>query len=216
MALISLILLSYALPFIHGEFRHGAHTNHRRTLPESTTLCSANTAYVEVSATKNTTRNTFTIHSTHALFPQHSYYVNWTDLVSISDTENVCNVTATSSINITNRSVLLYESIGNCSVHTKVIWAQQNNAIAVLVANDEDTDIVYNATADQSRIPIRSISKTEAQNVQDFMTSGFVIRIKIGCLQNETYSSILCVTDNIAEVRIIMGEYQRQEDEGYN
>eukprot|EP01083_Nonionella_stella_P068684 182561_1 len=217
MALLLLVPLS--LSFVHASVPHS-----RRMLTEPTTSCSAITAYVEVSATKNTIINTFTALSAQALFPPHSYYVHWTNLVVIPHTEDVCNVSATSSIHITNESVLLYESIGNCSAHTKVIWAQTNNAVAVLMANNDDSGFVHNIVDDDtvsnqsidSRIPMRSISKRQAQDLQDFIAAGFTIQIKIGCGQNETYSSLLCVTDNTVDAyTIIMGEYQRQAAE-YN
>eukprot|EP01083_Nonionella_stella_P049059 130851_1 len=198
----------------------------RRMLTTSPSLCSALKAYVEVSTTKNGTQDTFTMLSGQALFPPHSYYVNWTALVLLPTTDDICDQNSTSSIDITDRIVLLFESLGNCSVHSKVMWAQFNDASAVLMSNNDYSGVVHNIADDttiddqfdDTVIPVRSISKAESDRLQTFISTGYEVRIKIGCFDDQmTYPSVLCVTNNAVDISDpLMGEYQRQANFQFN
>lgn len=126
----------------------------------SSTNCSAIDAYVEIISTSNLI-NTTTLLTSQALFPPYRYYVPFTELVVLDSTvDDSCDQSGIST-DISNKIVLAFESEGSCSNHEKVYVAEQNNAIAILIANNDLSGGVTTIIDDDSittTIPMRSIT----------------------------------------------------------
>eukprot|EP01083_Nonionella_stella_P097643 274441_1 len=181
---------------------------------QSSANCSAFHAFVQVRGAYNAT-----LISAQALFPPHSYYIPFTPLVLLSTNDDICDPNITLSTTINNRIVLLFESIGDCTIHYKVISAQRNGARGVLMANNDDSGQVIRIADDDvltTTIPMRSISKPDGQLLSDEIQSNHVIQVKIGCFDNITYPSLLCLSDTSGSFSFQSGEYQRQVDTQMN
>eukprot|EP01083_Nonionella_stella_P066455 175016_1 len=175
---------------------------------QSSANCSAFHAFVKVQGAYNVT-----LLSAQALFAPHSYYIPFAPLVLLSTNDDICDPDTTLSTTITNRILLLFESIGDCSIHYKVLSAQSHGASGVLMANNDDSGQVIRIADDDAFttvIPMRSISKPDGQLLSDHIQSNHAIQAKIGCFDNVTYPSLLCLSDTSGSFYFQSGEYQRQ------
>eukprot|EP01084_Bolivina_argentea_P038642 71464_1 len=183
--------------------------------------CSALHSYVEVTIITTTSNIPFIsiLMSSQALFPPHSYYVPPTELISLPRTDPLCGDNPILSSDISNKIVLLFESQGNCSVHSKVITAQRKGAVAVLMANDETEDTVNKIMDDDTlahihtTIPMRSITKGDGKWLRRPAKpeSETQVQVKFGCWGDITYPSMLCLRETSGVFWTLNGEYQRQD-----
>ena len=142
----------------------------------SLTNCSAMNAYVQVTSPSNLSSTLGTITSSHALFAPYSYYIPSTQLVQLDSSDNPCSVDGIST-SISNKMVLIFES-DNCTSHYKVYVAEQYDATAVLLVNDDLSGGVITIVEDHSlqgqdtTIPARSIPYDDGVALSDALTSG--------------------------------------------
>ena len=140
--------------------------------------CSAINAYVQIISPSYLANRTLT--SSQALFPPYSYYIPSTELTQLSSTDNICNASEIST-DLSNKIVLIFKSDGNCTDHYKVYVAEQNNAIAVLLAYDENEviniidDNTITGQGITTTIPMRSIPRDDGITLSDAITSGINI-----------------------------------------
>eukprot|EP01083_Nonionella_stella_P282546 961398_1 len=189
---------------------------------ESYRTCTNQESFVEVQASSPISNiQNETLISTRALFPPHSYYVPWTELVVLKSHDDICNILQPLSSNITNKIVLLFESIGHCGIHRKVLVAQNKGAKAVLIANNDLTGQVHIIHDDggisgvSTIVPMRSISKNDGELLYDEVQAHHGIEIRFGC-PSTPYPSILCLTDPTGEFADFAGNYQRQVESTFN
>lgn len=146
----------------------------------SITNCSALTSYVQITSPSNLSQ---TLTSSQALFAPYSYYIPSTQLVKLNDSiDDICgNHGRGISSDISNKIVLIFESEGNCTNHFKVLQAQDANAIAVLLANNDNSGEVINIIDDNSLqdletvIPMRSITLFDGNLLSNAISSGVVV-----------------------------------------
>ena len=141
----------------------------------SQSACSAtDKSYVQVSSSNASS----TILSSQALFPPYTYYVPFTQLVTLSTTtDNICDPAGITT-DISNKIVLIFEGIGNCSSHSKVYVAEQAGAIAVVLANNDISGEVVPVIDDDqvtTTIPMRSIPRVDGISLRDDINSGLLI-----------------------------------------
>ena len=107
--------------------------------------------------------------SAQALFPPYTYYLDWTDLTQLDSTDDPCSESGIST-DIMDKVVLMFESVGNCTAHMKVAVAEENGAVAVLMANNDMSGEVITIIDDDSittTIPMRSITKSDGEELSD-------------------------------------------------
>eukprot|EP01083_Nonionella_stella_P103819 296889_1 len=134
--------------------------------------CSALRAYVEIYAPDlvRGAVKTRILLSSHALFPPYEYNIPYTDSVALPNTDDICDPNASLSTNITNIIVVLFESIGDCTIHRKVLSAEQHGARAVLMANGESSEVINIVDDDTlgnitTSIPVRGITKDTGESL---------------------------------------------------
>ena len=141
----------------------------------SQSTCSAIDSYVQVMSSSNLT---ITLTSSQALFPPYTYSVPFTELVTLdSSNDNICDEAGITT-DISDKIVLLFEEIGNCTSHYKVYVAEQHGAIAVLLANDDLSGEVITIIDDEqitTTIPMRSIPRADGIFLRDELESGYFI-----------------------------------------
>lgn len=77
-----------------------------------------------------------TILSAQALFEPYNYYVNPTELVTLTeDIDDICS--GNLATDVRNKIVLIVPANGNCSAVKRVYGAEINGAKAVLIASDD-------------------------------------------------------------------------------
>ena len=145
-------------------------------ISSSTTTCSAIDAYIQVSSSSSNLSTTLT--SSQALFAPYKYYVPFTQLVVLHRSiDNICDRFGIKT-DISNKIVLIFESHGNCSSHWKVNVAEDNKAIAVIIANNDISGEVVSIIDDEyvtTTIPMRSIPYSDGIFLSDQIISGFII-----------------------------------------
>eukprot|EP01083_Nonionella_stella_P065940 173215_1 len=134
--------------------------------------CSALRAYVEIYAPDlvRGAVKTRILLSSHALFPPYEYNIPYTDSVALPNTDDICDPNASLSTNITNIIVVLFESIGDCTIHRKVLSAEQHGARAVLMTNGESSEVINIVDDDTlgnitTSIPVRGITKDTGESL---------------------------------------------------
>ena len=96
--------------------------------------CNAMNAYVQV--TSPIDFSSPTILSAQALFSPYDYYVESTELVQLTNEDNVCSGNLITDV--TNKVVLIMPVNGNCSYVKRIYGAEINGAKAVLLGNDDE------------------------------------------------------------------------------
>ena len=143
------------------------------TTPAPTHDCSAtDQSYVQFLSSYGLST---TLTSSQALFPPYKYYVPFTELVILDSlNDDICS-TAGITTDISGKIVLIFEAIGNCSSHYKVYVAEQNGAIAVLMANNDASGLVVPIVDDDevaTTIPMRSIPRADGVILQNAINLG--------------------------------------------
>jgi len=185
------------------------------TVISSQTTCSAIDSYVQVVSSSNLST---TLTSSQALFPPYKYSIPFTELAILdSSNDNICDETGITT-DISNKIVLIFEEIGNCTSHYKVYVAEQNGGIAVILANNDLSGEVITIIDDEqvtTTIPMRSIPREDGIILRDEINSGETIDIQFGCF-DEDYPSVICILDSLGDVWYLDGNYQRQAELTYN
>ena len=140
------------------------------------TNCSALNAYVQVTSPSNLSSTLGTLTSSYALFAPYSYYIPSTPLIALSSSDNPCSLDGIDT-SLSGHMVLIFES-DNCTSHYMVYVAQQSNATAVLLVNDDLSGGVVVIEEDHSlqgqdtQIPARSIPYEDGIALTDALSSG--------------------------------------------
>eukprot|EP01083_Nonionella_stella_P199339 731038_1 len=179
--------------------------------------CSGMKSYVGISPTSQSILSGTINPSSQALFAPFVYSVPPTPLVTLNASkDDICNPNAILTSDISNNIVLLFTYVGDCSVQYKVTVAQQNNATAVLIANNM-TDEVFNFVDDNDMnsvatyIPARGISFGVGHTLSNELDSGKDIYVEFGCFEDE-YPEIVCLVDEEGAFYWLGGEYQKQQN----
>ena len=143
----------------------------------SSTDCSALSSYVQITSPLNLSQ---TLTSSKALFAPYTYYIPSTELVKLNDSiDDICGNNGRGiSSDISNKIVLIFESEGNCTSHYKVLQAQDSNAVAVLLANNDNSGEVIDIIDDnslqdlQTIIPMRSVTLFDGNLLSNAISSG--------------------------------------------
>ena len=156
---------------------------HHINIVSSLTNCSAINAYVQITSPSNLSTTLGTLTSSKALFSPYAYYIPSTELVQLDSTiDDICGTHGRGiETDIANKIVLIFEKDGNCSSHFKVLEAQEANAVAVLLANNDNSGGVINIIDDNSlqeletTIPMRSIPLQDGNTLSNELSSGLII-----------------------------------------
>eukprot|EP01083_Nonionella_stella_P112643 331617_1 len=173
--------------------------------------CSAMDSYLSISIGPRY----INLASTQALFPPNAYYIGPIPITILSEYEDSpCNDQINTEL--TNTMVLLYTS-NECSDHYQVSVAEQNGAIAVLIASTGNTQQSIAGSGLNTSIPVRGINRVNADYIvrQLDVQAGSVIG-SFACDSTDHPFTICAVDGSDADNWYLDGEYIRQDDGGIN